>query len=232
MVEKRDVSAYSWCMFKIKICGITNVEDAQIAEEAGADAIGLNFFPGSKRFVELDQAITICSSIGSQLLKVGVFVNESVENMIQISEHAKLNAIQLHGDEGPDIVAKLSNFDVIKAFRCRDGQLDPVVDFLRESDQMGVRPNVVLLDAYDPDNYGGSGKTIELSKLIGEIDSLSGQDWILAGGLTPDNIAAAIRKIGPHGVDTASGVEMNPRKKDREKTVRFIDQARQAFALH
>ena len=216
-------------MFQVKICGITSVNDAQAAADAGADAIGLNFYSGSPRHVELETALEICQQL-PQLLKVAVFVNESSVTIRQLAQQIGFNAVQLHGDETPAQVAELSDLKLIRALRCRDSSLETVEDYWRACQQQRSLPQALLLDAYHPEQYGGTGQCLTWNQLHPRPPLLGDSPWILAGGLTPDNVAEAIRSARPHGVDTAGGVESEPGQKDHARVHQFVAAARTAFA--
>lgn len=226
-------------MLRIKICGITNIADAVQAIEAGADALGFNFFPKSSRFIDLPtlQKMTESQQLGSLLYRikrVGVFVNHA--NPLAVAIQAGLNTVQLHGDELPADVAALiqssanSNLQVWRAFRCREANLSDVASYLEECNDAGYLPHAVLLDAYAPDAFGGTGKVVDWNAVREHRDQLHGLPVILAGGLTPENVAQAIRTARPDAVDVASGVESSPGKKDPAKVRDFIAAATAAFA--
>jgi phosphoribosylanthranilate isomerase len=215
-------------VFRIKICGITTVEDALLAAEAGADAIGLNFYDKSPRYVTAERAKEICDALPAGVAKVGVFVNSLPKGIIATVNRVGLTAVQLHGDEGPDFLAALGKLPVIKAFRCKESTLDGVKAFLDlcgESSQ----PIALLLDAHAPGNYGGTGQVLDWAGLARERNKLLGLPLILAGGLTPQNVAQSISLARPDAVDTASGVEAAPGKKDPEKVRAFVAAAKSAI---
>jgi len=203
-------------MLRIKICGITNREDAFAAVEYGADAVGFVFHPKSPRAVTLETAKKILSELPPFINAVGVFVNESKTNIEEIVEGVGLNVIQLHGNEPPEACHLLRK--VIKAIRVRD-----LTD-------LGVlkRYNVsaFLLDTYSPESMGGTGQIFNWdiaveAKKFGRI--------ILAGGLNPENVEEAIRRVQPYGIDVATGVEGNEKgKKDHKRLKLFIERARKA----
>ena len=208
-------------MFRIKICGITSVEDALLAAEAGADAIGLNFYDKSPRFVTTERAKEICVALPANIVRIGVFVNSLPKGVAATVERVGLSAVQLHGDEGPDFLKALGKLPVIKAFRCKESTLDGVKAFLGLCNESS-HPSAILLDAHAPGNYGGTGQVLDWAGLARERNKLLGIPLILAGGLTPLNVAAAIRLVRPDAVDTASGVESAPGKKDPDKVRAFV----------
>ncbi len=216
-------------MFSIKICGVTTRSDGLTVARSAADAIGLNFYPQSKRFVSREVAKEICDAVEGQLLRVGVFVNESADAILEAVEQTGLDAVQLHGDEPVSLLQALKSVPVIRAFRCKDGDLSNVVDFLHRANEARNPPAAVLLDAYHPGEYGGTGLSLDPRSLSQSVAELGGVHWVLAGGLTPDNVGHAIQVAGPDGVDTASGVESAPGIKDAEKVLAFAENARSVF---
>lgn len=249
-------------MFRVKICGITNVEDAVAAVEAGADAIGLNFYEGSKRRVTQVQAREITASLPPDFLlgRVGVFVNHLPAEIWSIVQQAGIYAIQLHGDEPPETAAILTELkhshaaDLSKGFhqkgltaqaealergpavpmliRARRMPDDGLAAILRDLDacrEAGGIADSVLLDAATPGRYGGTGETVSWVGLADHRRWLGDIPLILAGGLTPDNVAEAIRIVRPAAVDVASGVESAPGKKDPAKVRDFVAAALAAF---
>ena len=190
---------------KVKICGMTNLKDALAAVEEGADAIGFIFYKKSPRSVTMKTVREIVLQLPTFVDAVGVFVNESAEQINKISDSCKLDRVQLHGDESPSFCKKI-NRRVIKAFRVKDMQsLKKLSDYSVSS---------FLLDTFSEDQHGGTGKVFDWNlahpaKKYGPI--------ILAGGLTPYNVRQAIQRIQPYGVDVCSGVESQPGTKDHKK---------------
>lgn len=213
-------------MFRIKICGVTTVDDARMVADAGADALGLNFYNASKRCVDVAIAREITRAVGQRLLRVGVFVNHSVEEIRQIAAEVDLAAVQLHGDEPPEMVAQLAGLPVILARRFA-GDAGEIVRDIDRCRAAGGEPAAVLVDAAVAGHYGGAGETLPWEKLAGSAGLLGGAPLLLAGGLRPKNLAEAIRTVGPYGVDVASGVESTPGRKDRELCSRFVQVARE-----
>jgi phosphoribosylanthranilate isomerase len=217
-------------MFRIKICGITNISDARAAADAGADAIGLNFFNKSRRFVDVDSAWPIAAELPVGITKVGVFVNHTEGEVLHIVERVGLDAVQLHGDEPPTLLAQLPpQIFIILAHRCRPNGLSSLASYLQQCASLQRLPNAILLDADAGANYGGSGELADWALVDRQRGMLSGLPLILAGGLTPDNVAAGIAAVGPDAVDTASGVEREPGRKDAALIARFVTAARSAF---
>jgi phosphoribosylanthranilate isomerase len=213
-------------VFRIKICGITNPSDARLAEEAGADAIGLNFYQRSPRFITRDQAPTVAAATGTAVLKVGVFVNASAEEIAQHCTQVPLDVIQLHGDEPPEFLKQLPDLPVIRAFRCGSKGLSPLIAYLDLCAAVGRLPTALLIDAQAPGQYGGSGQTVDWTALPSARAWLHGLPVILAGGLTPANVAQALEISGADGADVASGVEISPGMKDGELVRSFVTAAR------
>lgn len=213
-------------MFHIKICGITRIEDARAATEAGADALGLNFYPGSRRCVDPVQAGQIIEQLPPGVLSVGLFVNANAHDVCRWFDELRLGLIQLHGDEPPEYLAELAPRPVLRAFRFGPAGWLPIRDYLDTCGRLGCLPRGVLIDAFQPGEYGGTGQTADWAKLADWRSQLGDLPLILAGGLTAENVADAIRQVRPAAVDTASGVESAPGIKDADKTGRFVQSAR------
>jgi phosphoribosylanthranilate isomerase len=205
-------------VFRIKICGITNVEDARAAVEAGADCLGLNFYPGSKRYITVAIAEQIVASLPDDVLTAGVFVNAPLSQIRTIADRLRLDLVQLHGDEPPETIAELAPRAVMKALRSTSASW------------ASVEPRMVLWDAAVPGEFGGTGHRADWQAAIRYSQLPGSRPLVLAGGLTPDNVAEAIRTVRPAAVDTASGVEQSPGRKDRVKMGAFVSAARAAFA--
>jgi phosphoribosylanthranilate isomerase len=217
-------------MFRIKICGITRLEDALAAATAGADAIGLNFYPRSARFVGEEQARRIAAAVPAGIARVGVFVNASAEEIQETFDCTPLDFIQLHGDEPPEFLCQLGDRPIIRVFRVGIAGLAAALAYLDCCRQFGVVPRMVLADAAAGRSYGGTGEMADWSALSGYPAAGWHPPLILAGGLTPDNVAAAIRAVRPAAVDTASGVESSPGVKDSGLMKRFVEAARSLLA--
>lgn len=204
---------------RVKICGITNLEDALHAVRCGADALGFVFHPGSPRWIRPEQVRGIIEGLPPFITTVGLFVNQPTEEVRKIGDFCHLDVIQLHGDETPKMCLGLVPFRVVKALRLRDaGSLDGV-------DQYVV--SAVLLDAWVPDRFGGTGHRCDW-QLAAEV--ARGRLTILAGGLDPDCIAEAVRTVRPYAVDVSSGVESSPGIKDPDKVAAFIRNAKGTLA--
>ena len=211
---------------RIKICGITDEEDGRQAGLLGADAIGLNFYPRSPRHVSEEKAARIIQRLPAFVEPVGLFVNEPlVEVVEQVRRMGVIRTIQWHGDnhELPPLL-----YHFIPAFQVHDAEsLTTVKRYLEKCRAAGRPPAALLIDGHVPGEYGGTGRSAPWKLLA---DFHTDVPIILAGGLTPDNVAEAIRLVKPYGVDVASGIESSPGKKDAEKLRRFIDNARNAAA--
>ena len=219
-------------MFRIKICGITNTPDAIAAVDAGADALGLNFYKKSPRCVELDVAKQIAAA--TAVVRGGVFVNHSAEEMRNAWNASDLAFAQIHGDETPEMLKPIAELDIITVRRFSATEADPVGVLFRDVEHftsvIGSAPQAMLVDAAVPGEYGGTGAKADWHALRGYQQQLGvGAELILAGGLTPDNVAEAIRIVRPAAVDVASGVESSPGKKDPHKVRDFVIAARSAF---
>lgn len=214
-------------MFRIKICGVTSVADALEAVQAGADAIGLNFYAPSPRYVSPSQARDIAAVLPADVKCVGVFVDPELAQL-EAAAKCGLHAVQLHGDERPSLLAHYRELPIVKAFRLgRDG-LAPMRAFLEQAQALACSPGAVLIDAHCPGAYGGSGTTADW-QLAATYHELAGPPLILAGGLHSENVAEAIRAVRPAAVDTASGVESSPGVKDAGRMQAFIQSAARAL---
>lgn len=201
-------------MIRVKICGITNVEDALHAAQVGADALGFVFHEASPRYVFPEQAAAIIAALPPFIQAVGLFVNAPVEQVNAVAEQCRFDLVQLHGDEPPEYCAQVGR-RVIKAFRVKDiNSLEPIRNY---------RVAGHLLDAYSPAAYGGTGVTFNWD-IVREAEKYG--PIILAGGLTPDNVRQAVEKVKPYGVDVSGGVESSTGKKDPVKVREFIRRAK------
>jgi len=203
-------------MIKIKICGITNLDDALAAAELGADALGFNFFKKSPRYIEPQRAAEIIAQLPPFVVPVGIFVNEREEKIRETVSQACLQGVQLHGDETPEFCQRFGT-RVIKAFQIKDKESLKHMSHYRVS--------AYLLDSYKEGVRGGTGETFDwhlavVAKTFGRI--------ILAGGLTPDNVNEAVKLVQPYGVDVAGGVEREKGVKDHGKLKKFITEVRRA----
>ena len=205
---------------KVKICGITSSEDAQAAVAAGADAIGLVFYPPSSRYVTPSVAAQIVSDLGPFVTTVGLFVNEDAEVVKEILALTNLQLLQFHGDESEEYCRQFQR-PYIKALRMSP-DLEP-------SRAMAAYPGACgyLFDAWQPDKFGGTGKTFDWQRIVG----LASDKLILAGGLNPDNVEAAVQAVRPYAVDVSGGVELAPGKKDHLALKAFIKAAKRSKSL-
>lgn len=201
---------------RVKICGITNLEDAEAAVRFGADALGFVFYRKSPRYIDPREAGGIIRALPPFVTKVGVFVNETLDEVRRAREEASLDRVQLHGDETPEYCEKTGS-GVIKAFRIR------VRADIEELALYDV--SAFLLDTYREDTPGGTGETFNWEIAV---EASSERRIILSGGLNAENVAMAIKTVRPYAVDVSSGVESAPGKKDLEKMKKFIDEARTA----
>ena len=202
-------------MTKVKICGITSLDDARMAIDAGADALGFVFYGKSPRHIHPEKAAEIIAQLPPFVQMVGLFVNEALDFVKLTADSCRLDLIQLHGDESPAYCQSIAR-RVLKAFRVRG--MDSIAR-LADYTVAGY-----LLDAYVPDAYGGTGARFDWDCAIA---AKSSGAIILAGGLDADNVAAAVARVAPYAVDVSSGVESSPGRKDPEKVRRFIRQAKQ-----
>lgn len=200
---------------KIKICGITNTEDALLAIECGADDLGFNFYEKSPRYVSPENARAIIAELPVSVMKIGVFVNETVERICDIATITSLDAVQLHGDEDNrfiDAVHTMSGLPVIKAIKI-------TTDF-DLNDAKYSPAEAILLDKYSAKEYGGTGEAFDWNE-VKQVSEVVERVY-LAGGLTPENVGEAIRIVRPYAVDVCSRIESEPGKKDPERLRRFI----------
>jgi phosphoribosylanthranilate isomerase len=200
-------------MTKIKICGITNIEDAFLAIDSGADALGFVFYRGSKRYIDPESANNIISNLPPFITTVGIFVNQGLDEINYTKEKAGFDTIQLHGDEPPDFCKNFTR--VIKAIRVKEN-----ID-LKLIESYPVK--VVLFDTFSEESYGGTGRSFGWGALK---DLNTSKRIILSGGLTPENVFQAIRIVHPYAVDVSTGVEDHPGKKNPEKLKKFIEAVR------
>ena len=217
-------------MFRIKICGITTIDDGQAAMAAGADAIGLNFYRSSPRYVELTTAKQIRAALPAEMTVVGLFVNAPTDEVRRIWDELGLSLIQLHGDESPEYLAELAPRPIMRALRVSVGGLPAVRDYLARCQQLGCSPRRLLWDSLVGGSYGGSGMTSDWDAAADYTRQRATPPLVLAGGLNPENVAQAIYTVRPHAVDTASGVESSPGRKSPAKLVAFVRAAQSAFA--
>lgn len=198
-------------ILKVKICGITNLDDAEKSVKLGADMLGFNFYQKSPRYIEPKKAAQIISKLPAFIQVVGVFVNEKYEKVRNIIEQCQLAWVQFHGDETPEYLKQFSTFNIrtMKAIRVKDQN-----DVKKEKD---YRTDAILFDAHTPGKFGGTGSTFDWN-LVGNIN----KRIFLAGGINPDNVAKAA-SLGVYGIDVCSGVESEPGKKDFKKMKKLFE---------
>jgi len=204
---------------RIKVCGITNMEDALAAVDYGADALGFVFYQGSPRCVSPETVHQIICSLPPLVTTIGVFVNEDRQKISEIMQYAGIDILQLHGDETPDMCDAWHR--VIRALRVKDLTDLKILESYNKA-------SAFLLDTYSPEHFGGTGQMFNWdiaveAKRFGKI--------ILSGGLNPDNIEKAVKRVMPYAVDVSSGIEERKGKKDLKKMRLFIERARAALTL-
>ncbi|HUR96839.1 MAG TPA: phosphoribosylanthranilate isomerase [Pyrinomonadaceae bacterium] len=206
-------------MTKVKICGITNLDDARRSMEFGADMLGFNFYSKSPRCLSPSAAREIIGSLGTDVSMVGVFVNETVEHIVETARFVGLDSIQLHGDESTQFVDDLrkeTHCQIVKAVR--------VSDRFEWEDALDYNVHAILLDSFSAKGRGGSGETFDW-EIANSLWTMVGELW-LAGGLTAANVRPAIRAVRPYAVDACSSLELRPGFKDPEKLREFITEAK------
>lgn len=204
---------------RVKICGITQIEQGKAIVELGADSIGFICVPESPRYVSADRLRAIADTLPSETVKIGVFANHGVTEIISVVQQAHLSAVQLHGTESPEFCRQVRQairpeIELIKAFRLKSaaslGETSAYLDCV----------DTLLLDAYHPQMLGGTGHTIDWQDLLQFKPAIP---WLLAGGLTPDNISEALSRLQPDGIDLSSGVERSPGDKDLAKVAQLFE---------
>jgi phosphoribosylanthranilate isomerase len=218
------VEGYDWSALttRVKICGITNLEDARAAVDLGAWAIGMIFHDGSPRRCEVEAAAAIGAALRRKVELVGVFVNAPLDEVTGVLENVPLTIVQLHGDEGPSYTEEArrrTGLKLMKAARVRDGATARALS--------AYRTDFHLMDSHVPGTWGGTGRRFDW-KLAGEHPHEP--PLVLSGGLDPENVAEAIEVVSPFAVDVASGVEAEPGRKDPEKLRRFFESVDRAAA--
>ncbi|MFQ4145323.1 phosphoribosylanthranilate isomerase [Chlorogloeopsis sp. ULAP02] len=203
---------------RVKICGITKPEQGKAIASFGATALGFICVATSPRYVQLEQIQAITALLPDKIDKIGVFANTSIEKITQIVTNSGLTGVQLHADESPEFCQNLRknlpNVEIIKAIRIRNARdFDKAITYSAYVDTL-------LLDAYHPQQLGGTGKTLDW-QMLQQFDPSC--PWFLAGGLTPDNILEALNQVHPGGIDLSSGVEHTPGDKDLDKVARLFE---------
>lgn len=207
----------------VKICGITTGGQAEAIIDLGADALGINFWPRSKRFIALEKATPWLADLGNVVPRVAVTVNASDAELFALRDSGVIDLIQLHGDETSGRVESLmqQGLPVFRAMGVKDrGMLESAAAYPGRT---------LLLDAYAPIEYGGSGETMDWTLGADAVRQWPDRQIILAGGLTPDNVTEAVQQVKPAGVDVASGVESEPGWKDLDRVRAFVERARDAL---
>ena len=204
---------------RVKICGITQIKQGQEIAALGANSIGFICVERSPRYITPDKIKAIANELPAKTDKVGVFADHSVAEITKVVDRANLTSVQLHGKESPDFCDRLRSaiapeIEIIKAFRIK------TADSLKETAEYTSCVDTLLLDAYHPQMLGGTGETIDWQDLIEFKPSLP---WMLAGGLTPDNVSQALSRLKPDGIDLSSGVERSPGDKDLDKVAQLFE---------
>ena len=209
-------------MLRIKICGLTTPQDAAAAIESGADALGFNFFPGSKRYVRMETAGDWIVALPGNVEKVGILVNPSWEEAKAAAETAGITALQLHGAETPQFCRRLMEEGI------RFEKALPVTDADSVTNVPDFFTRTLLLDSGGTGEFGGSGQTFAWEIARDFVQANASFRVVLAGGLTPENVAEAVAMVRPFGVDVTSGVESSPGRKDHRRLRAFIAAARRS----
>jgi phosphoribosylanthranilate isomerase len=199
---------------RIKICGITSPADAEISVDAGADALGFNFYRGSRRYISFAESRAWIESLAGRAFRVAVVVNAAIEEVHALRDSGCFEAVQFHGDETPEFCARAGFPAWIRAVRVRDGES-------LENALLYDTP-YLLLDAWSETAYGGTGRRIDWDLALKFVVDQPARQVILAGGLGPENVREAIRIVHPHAVDSASAVESGPGRKARDRVVDFV----------
>ena len=215
--------------FRVKVCGITSPNNGRAVCDAGADAVGLNFFEGSSRFVDFAVAGRIAGALPKGVVRTGLFVNAPINRICEAWDRIDLDLIQLHGDEPPEFLVELKGRPVMRAFRLGEDGITPILKYLEECRRLGCLPKLTLIDSYRKGHFGGSGAVADWNTAR----QYPSENWhpplVLAGGLTPENVGEAIRIVAPIAVDAASGVERMPGQKDAELVRQFVEAATAAL---
>jgi phosphoribosylanthranilate isomerase len=204
----------------IKICGITNAADAQYAIDCGADAVGFNFYPGSKRYIDLEAGRDWMDELPGTICKVAILVNPSVEEAVRVSQLPFIDVLQLHGDESSDFCQSLAERGI------RFAKALPVANANSLLDLPPFFTDMLVLDTATESGFGGGGRIFPWQLARKFVEMHPTFRIVMAGGLTPENVAQAIVQVRPSGVDVTSGVESGPGRKDRDRLRAFIQAAR------
>lgn len=203
---------------RVKICGITKPDQGDAIAQMGATALGFICVPASPRYVTSAQISAVVEQLSVSVDRIGVFSDSTIEEICQTVANAALNGVQLHGDETPEFCQQLRqslpDIELIKALRVR------TTESLTEAEAYSSSVDTLLLDAYHPTQLGGTGKTLDWVTLQEYNPS---RPWLLAGGLTPENVLDALSQVQPGGIDLSSGVERSPGDKDLDKVARLFE---------
>ncbi len=214
----------------IKICGIKDIETAIRVADCGPDAIGLNFYAATPRFVQPETAREIVRALQPAITPVGLFVNHAVADVMAICERTGIRVVQIHGDESPDWLSELHDANpdlrIIRAFRVGNAGFAEVADYLQECRDRAIPLWACLVDARSESQYGGTGERAPWDLVTSQYDDDNWPPFILAGGLNADNVAEAMMTVHPWGVDVASGVESATAVKEIAAVKQFITKAR------
>lgn len=205
---------------QVKICGITNLADALVAIDCGADALGFNFYPGSRRYIDIETARDWIDKLPGDVCKVAVLVNSSLDEAIRINELRFIDALQLHGQESPEFCRGLAEKRVRFAKALRVTGERSLVDV------PSYHTSMLVLDSMTCGKFGGTGRTFPWEWARRFVKRHPGLNIVLAGGLTPENVAQAVSEVRPSGVDVTSGVESSARYKNRDRLRAFIEAVR------
>jgi phosphoribosylanthranilate isomerase len=203
----------------VKICGITNIQDAYACVEGGADAIGLNLYTGSKRYIPFDDAAAIVREVSAYVAIVGVMVQPTIDEVAEVIDRTEVDAVQVYE---PKFEPADFNFKKLLYYSVRVKTGSEV----KAAARLGA--DLIFLDAFKEGEFGGTGKTSDWNEIAGSGVDISTR-FVLSGGLTSENVCDAIKKLNPYGVDTASGVELSPGKKDHKKIREFVSNAKQCY---
>lgn len=209
----------------VKICGLTDPQVAAEVSKLRPDAVGLNFAPGSKRLLTLPQAERVRRQIADGIDVVGVFVNQTADEILSTCRSLEIRIAQLHGDEPPSLAAELEELEIIRAVRVPEIG-DDWRSVIESHQQAGIPLRACLVDAFVPGQYGGAGQTAPWELLAQRWRRSEWPPLVLAGGLNPENVQLAIAQVRPRGVDVASGVESSPGVQNPERVAAFLAAAR------
>jgi phosphoribosylanthranilate isomerase len=204
----------------VKICGITNELDALAAIEAGADALGFNLVGKSKRYIDIEKASDWLGKLPSSVCKVAIMADPNWEDACRTARHPFIDALQLHGNESPEFCRRLDGAGI------RFAKAVPVEDSKSLTDLPDFTTDTLVLDSRSGRDFGGTGRVFPWKLARGFVLDRPSLNIVLAGGLTPRNVAEAVRVVGPRGVDVTSGVELSPGRKDRNLVKAFVKAAR------